>query len=52
MVLELNSDIAVGDCPPDVPTMTDGPDDIPCTDSADYIFAGMAEELGRPFPTQ
>jgi hypothetical protein len=52
MVVEVNSDIDVGDCPPDVPTMTDGSQDVPCTDPADFVFAGMAKELGKPFPTQ
>ena len=52
VVVEVNSDISVGDCPPDVPTMTDGPHDIPCTAPASLIFGALAAELGKPFGTE
>ena len=52
MVVEVNSDISVGDCPPDVPTMTDSPHNIPCTDPASLIFGALSEELGKPFDTK
>jgi D-alanyl-D-alanine carboxypeptidase len=48
MVVEVNSDIASGDCPADKPTMTDGPKGIPCEDPADRIFRGLAKALGEP----
>jgi D-alanyl-D-alanine carboxypeptidase len=48
MVVEVNSDIASGDCPADKPTMTDGPKGIPCEDPADRIFGGLAKALGEP----
>jgi D-alanyl-D-alanine carboxypeptidase len=48
MVVEVNSDIASGDCPKDKPTMTDGPKGIPCEDPADRIFGGLAKALGEP----
>jgi D-alanyl-D-alanine carboxypeptidase len=51
-VVEVNSDISVGDCPPGVPTNPDGPRDIPCTDPASLIFGALSEELGRPFATE
>ena len=51
MVVEVNSDISVGDCPADTPTMTDGPHDIPCADPADFIVGQRSEELGKPFAT-
>ena len=52
MVVEVNNDISVGDCPADVPTMTDSPHNVPCTDPADFVFAALAEELGKPFDTK
>ena len=51
VVVEVNSDIASGDCPPDTPTMTDGPRDIPCSAPAVRIFGALTEELGKPFAT-
>ncbi|HEX2108693.1 MAG TPA: serine hydrolase domain-containing protein [Rubrobacteraceae bacterium] len=50
VVVEVNSDIPSGDCPPDRPTMTNSPhENIPCEDPAVRIFAGLAEALGQPF---
>jgi D-alanyl-D-alanine carboxypeptidase len=50
VVVEVNSDIPSGDCPPDNPTMTDAPhEDIPCADPAVRIFGALAEALGEPF---
>jgi D-alanyl-D-alanine carboxypeptidase len=50
VVVEVNSDIPSGDCPPDMPTMTDAPhEDIPCADPAVRIFGAFAEALGEPF---
>ena len=48
VAVEVNSDIPSGDCPPDKPTMTDGPRGIPCDDPADRIFRALAEALGKP----
>jgi D-alanyl-D-alanine carboxypeptidase len=50
MVVEVNSDISSGDCPEDRPTMTDGPQGIPCSDPALRIFRALAEALGKPAP--
>jgi hypothetical protein len=50
MVVEVNSDISSGDCPEEVPTMTDGPQDVPCAPPADRIFRALAEALGKPAP--
>jgi D-alanyl-D-alanine carboxypeptidase len=50
VVVEVNSDIPSGDCPPDTPTMTDAPhEDIPCADPAVRIFGALAEALGESF---
>ena len=51
MVVEVNSDIASGDCPEDNPTLSDSPHDIPCEEPAKRIFAALAEALGQPFGT-
>ena len=48
-VVEVNSDIAVGDCPDDVPTLPDDPHDVPCSDPAGFLFGALSEELGKPF---
>jgi D-alanyl-D-alanine carboxypeptidase len=51
VAVEVNSDISSGDdCPEDRPTMTDGPQGIPCADPADRIFRALAEALGKPAP--
>jgi D-alanyl-D-alanine carboxypeptidase len=48
VVVAVNSDIPSGDCPPDMPTMTDAPHGIPCADPARRIFGALAEALGKP----
>jgi D-alanyl-D-alanine carboxypeptidase len=50
VVVEVNSDIASGDCPEDKPTLTDGPEGIPCADPAVRIFRALTEALGQPVP--
>lgn len=50
-VVEVKSDISSGDCPPDVPTMSDDPHDIACAEPASGIVGALAEELGNPFAT-
>jgi D-alanyl-D-alanine carboxypeptidase len=50
VVVEVNSDIDSGDCPEDIPTMTDGPQDILCAAPDDRIFRALAEALGKPAP--
>jgi D-alanyl-D-alanine carboxypeptidase len=50
VAVEVNSDISSGDCPEDRPTMTDGPQGIPCADPAPRIFRALAEALGKPAP--
>ena len=51
VVVEVNSDIASGDCPADNPTLADSPHDIPCEEPAKRIFAALARALGQPFGT-
>jgi hypothetical protein len=51
-VVEVNNNIFVGDCPPDVPTMTDSPHNIPCSEPAVLIFEELSKELGKPFATK
>jgi D-alanyl-D-alanine carboxypeptidase len=50
VAVEVNSDIASGDCPEEVPTMDDGPQNVPCNAPADRIFRALAEALGQPAP--
>jgi D-alanyl-D-alanine carboxypeptidase len=50
VAVEVNSDISSGDCPEDRPTMTDGPQSIPCDAPAGRIFRALAEALGKPAP--
>jgi len=50
VAVEVNSDIASGDCPEGTPTMKDGPQDITCTEPADRIFRALAEALDNPAP--
>ena len=50
VVVEVNSDISSGDCPEARPTMTDGPQGIPCSEPAMRIFRALAEALGKPAP--
>jgi D-alanyl-D-alanine carboxypeptidase len=52
VVVEVNSDIASGDCPSDKPTMTDSPHDVPCSDPSSRIFGALAEALGQPVQTE
>jgi D-alanyl-D-alanine carboxypeptidase len=52
MVIEVNSDVSVGDCPADVPTMTDSPHDIACSEPSDFVFGELSKELGKPFDTK
>ena len=48
VVVEVNSDIPSGDCPDDMPTMSDGPRGIPCANPAVRIFGALAGALGKP----
>jgi D-alanyl-D-alanine carboxypeptidase len=49
VVVEVNSDIAAGgNCPEGVPTLKDGPKDVPCDLPAHRIFGALAEALGKP----
>ncbi|CAA9309075.1 MAG: Beta-lactamase class C-like and penicillin binding proteins (PBPs) superfamily, partial [uncultured Chloroflexia bacterium] len=50
VVVEVNSDIAAGDCPEDKPTLSDSPHDIPCADPAVRVFRALTEALGQPVP--
>jgi D-alanyl-D-alanine carboxypeptidase len=50
VVVEVNSDIASGDCPEDKPTLSDSPHDIPCADPAVRVFRALTEALGQPVP--
>jgi D-alanyl-D-alanine carboxypeptidase len=52
VVVEVNSDIPSGDCPADNPTLTDGPQGIPCADPAVRVFEALAEALGQPLGTE
>ena len=51
-VVALNSDISSGDCPADKPTMTDGPEDLPCADPAIWNSEALADALGQPVENQ
>jgi D-alanyl-D-alanine carboxypeptidase len=49
VVVEVNSDIAAGgNCPEGIPTLKDGPKDVPCDIPAPRIFRALAEALGKP----
>jgi D-alanyl-D-alanine carboxypeptidase len=49
VVVEVNSNIAAGgNCPEDMPTLKDGPKDVPCDVPAPRIFRALAEALGKP----
>jgi D-alanyl-D-alanine carboxypeptidase len=49
VVVEVNSDIAAGgNCPEGVPTLKDGPKDVPCDLPAHRIFTALTEALGKP----
>jgi D-alanyl-D-alanine carboxypeptidase len=49
VVVEVNSNIAAGgNCPEGVPTLKDGPKDVPCDLPAHRIFTALAEALGKP----
>jgi D-alanyl-D-alanine carboxypeptidase len=50
VVVEVNSDIASGDCPEDKPTLSDSPHDIPCADPAVRVFRALTEALDQPVP--
>jgi D-alanyl-D-alanine carboxypeptidase len=52
MVVEVNSDVSLGDCPSDVPTMSDSPHDIACSEPADFVFGELSKKLGKPFDTK
>ena len=49
VIVQVNSDIASGDCP-DLPTLPDNNPDQVCTSPATRIFVGLSEALGHPFP--
>jgi D-alanyl-D-alanine carboxypeptidase len=51
VAVEVNSDIASGDCPKDLPTLRGGPQGITCDLPADRIFRALAEALGKPAPS-
>ena len=49
VVVEVNSDVAAGgNCPEGIPTLKDGPKDVPCDLPAPRIFRALAEALGKP----
>ena len=49
VVVEVNSVIAAGgNCPADLPTLKDGPKDVPCDVPAPRIFRALTEALGKP----
>src|SRR5215213_4844042 len=49
VVVEVNSNIAAGgNCPEGIPTLKDGPKDVPCDLPAPRIFRALAEALGKP----
>jgi transposase len=50
VTVEVNSDIASGDCPEEMSTMKEGPQGITCAVPADRIFRALAEALGKPAP--
>jgi D-alanyl-D-alanine carboxypeptidase len=50
VAVEANADYLSGDCPEEVPTMTNGVQGVPCDIPAEPIFAALAGALGKPFP--
>jgi D-alanyl-D-alanine carboxypeptidase len=50
VVVEVNSDIASGDCPEDKPTLTEGPQGSSCQPPVVRITSALLEALGKPFP--
>ena len=49
VVVEVNSTIAAGgNCPASLPTLKDGPKDVPCDLPAHRIFTALTEALGKP----
>jgi D-alanyl-D-alanine carboxypeptidase len=51
-IVEVNNDIEVGECQTGASAAADGGQDIPCTESAEYIFGALSDELGRPFAVE
>ncbi len=49
MIIQVNSDIASGDCPQS-PTLTDNQRDIPCSSPAIRMFVGLSTAFGHPYP--
>jgi D-alanyl-D-alanine carboxypeptidase len=50
VVVTANSDAFAGDCPPDAPTLKDGPGGLPCQDPASRMNTALVKALGEPFP--
>ncbi len=48
VVVQVNSDIASGDCP-ESPTLADDPGDLECSGPATRIFRALSAALGHPF---
>jgi len=48
VIVQVNSDIASGDCP-ESPTLTDDPRTETCSSPATRMFVALSEALGHPF---
>lgn len=49
VVVQTNSDIPSGDCPPDAATLTDNPTEPVCSSPATRIFVALSTALGNTF---
>jgi D-alanyl-D-alanine carboxypeptidase len=49
IIVQVNSDIASGDCPDD-PTLVDDPGEAVCSSPATRMFVALSTALGHPFP--
>jgi hypothetical protein len=50
VAVAVNADYFSGDCPPEVPTVTNGPQGVPCDYPMARISAALTEALGKVAP--
>ncbi|MCI4084645.1 MULTISPECIES: hypothetical protein [Streptomyces] len=50
VVVLVNSDVASGGCPPQIPTLAKSRRNGPCDVPANLISAALADALGKPIP--
>lgn len=49
VIVQVNSDIASGDCP-DLPTLVEDPGDLICSSPATRMAVALSDAVGHPFP--